>query len=416
MAETKYCILADEARMELPERADPKEAAVLVHLHYEDQTDYYMDYLKRIPPEIDVYVSASGEGIRERIRERLGRECLGRVPGLNFRFLPKENRGRDISALLICGRELVSRYKYLCFVHDKREKNAPTAGDVRAWVRNLWDNTLGSGAFILNTLDYLESHPRLGLLLPLPPHNETNSLWLRAEWGHDYENTVALGKKLGLGCEIKKDESLVSYSTTFWARTDALKKLYGPAWSYSDFPEEPLPADGVLNHAVERIFQYVAEDAGYQTEILLSSAYAADFLQSVRTQMQMLTAFSFETSGVLEIADIRSFRENKERITAYYQSHEKVYIYGAGKIGKQCLAFLRRCSIFPESFLVSGTPDAGELEGIPVQALSETLPGPESGSGILIAVAYRTQQEIAAYLEQKGYQDYCFYLGGNEKR
>lgn len=39
----------------------------------------------------------------------------------NYRAILKNNRGRDISALLVAGREFFTEYDYVCFIHDKRK-------------------------------------------------------------------------------------------------------------------------------------------------------------------------------------------------------------------------------------------------------------------------------------------------------
>jgi lipopolysaccharide biosynthesis protein len=39
----------------------------------------------------------------------------------------------------------------------------------------------------------------------------------------------------------------------FWARTEALAPLVGLALNWEDYPAEPLPYDGTLLHAIERL-------------------------------------------------------------------------------------------------------------------------------------------------------------------
>ena len=51
--------------------------------------------------------------------------------------------------------------------------------------------------------------------------------------------------------------------TMFWARSKALRKLFELHLTWSDYPEEPLPYDGTMLHAIERLLPFVTEDAGY---------------------------------------------------------------------------------------------------------------------------------------------------------
>jgi lipopolysaccharide biosynthesis protein len=55
--------------------------------------------------------------------------------------------------------------------------------------------------------------------------------------------------------------------TMFWARTAALKPLFNLKLGWSDYPEEPLPNDGTILHALERLLPFVAQHAGYRLAV-----------------------------------------------------------------------------------------------------------------------------------------------------
>jgi lipopolysaccharide biosynthesis protein len=50
----------------------------------------------------------------------------------------------------------------------------------------------------------------------------------------------------------------------FWARTKALMPLFDLKLGWDDYPEEPVPIDGTLLHAIERLLPFAARHAGYQ--------------------------------------------------------------------------------------------------------------------------------------------------------
>ena len=50
----------------------------------------------------------------------------------------------------------------------------------------------------------------------------------------------------------------------FWARSAALAPLFKLQFHWDDYPEEPLPGDGTLLHALERILPFVASHNGYR--------------------------------------------------------------------------------------------------------------------------------------------------------
>jgi lipopolysaccharide biosynthesis protein len=55
----------------------------------------------------------------------------------------------------------------------------------------------------------------------------------------------------------------------FWARTEAIRPLLELGLDWQDYPAEPLPYDGSMLHAVERLLPLVAEKQS--TRIVLTN-------------------------------------------------------------------------------------------------------------------------------------------------
>ena len=106
-----YKIIPDDKKVKTKTTAGIVKAAVLVHLFYEEQVEYSQKYLEKLPDNVDIVIISSKETILDRFQDD------------RYMKIKKENRGRDISALLIAARSVVFRYKYVCFLHDKKEKN-----------------------------------------------------------------------------------------------------------------------------------------------------------------------------------------------------------------------------------------------------------------------------------------------------
>ncbi len=53
-----------------------------------------------------------------------------------------------------------------------------------------------------------------------------------------------------------------SVGTMFWARTDAIAPLLDLDLGWNDYPAEPVPYDGTILHAIERLFPVVAQHRG----------------------------------------------------------------------------------------------------------------------------------------------------------
>lgn len=55
----------------------------------------------------------------------------------------------------------------------------------------------------------------------------------------------------------------------FWYRPAALQPLFNLKLSAVDIPTEPIPPDGTILHAIERIMVYVAWNEGYDYRIMV---------------------------------------------------------------------------------------------------------------------------------------------------
>ena len=69
-------------------------------------------------------------------------------------------------------------------------------------------------------------------------------------------------------------EPIAPLGTMFWFRPKALNKLFAYDWAYDDFPKEPNAYDGTLLHAVERIYPFVAQDAGFYSAWVMTNRFA----------------------------------------------------------------------------------------------------------------------------------------------
>jgi len=55
--------------------------------------------------------------------------------------------------------------------------------------------------------------------------------------------------------------------TMFWARTEALRSLIDLGLTWEDYPEEPLPYDGSILHALERLFPTIIQAQGFDISL-----------------------------------------------------------------------------------------------------------------------------------------------------
>ena len=149
--------------------------------------------------------------------------------------------------------ELVFSAKY--GYYDKPAYNVPS---LSALLFEIWITEI-----IKNIINLFEDNPRLGILgAPMP----YNGAYLGTPWGGwpvNYQNTKQLAEKLDLHVDINPNIfPVTAYGTMMWYRANALKKALNHNLDY-DFFDVPYKPDGTIMHAMERLYGYIAQDAGY---------------------------------------------------------------------------------------------------------------------------------------------------------
>lgn len=236
------------------------DAAMIEELHH---------YSASMPKDTDIYVSVTSPENKAAVENRFA-DLDARVV---VRLAP--NRGRDVTCLLVTFRDIVPNYEYICVTHDKTAGylNPLTVGQGFAYKG--YENILASQDFVYNIVDTFEREPRLGLLVVTGPNHADYTFHLGLEWGPNYPETKALAKKLGITAPMDEQHvPCAPYGSNFWFRSDALAPLLAKEWTYEDFPAEPFNVkDGSILHAIERIYPFAAQHAGYYTASLFAQSY-----------------------------------------------------------------------------------------------------------------------------------------------
>ena len=187
-----------------------------------------------------------------------------------------ENQGRDVGAFLCDLAPQLRDYDYACFMHDKKaiQTRPGSVGASFGYVCN--ENVCKNTAHVLNVLCEFEKDPYLGILCPpYPTHGLYFMNMCSGGWGPNFENTKKLMKDLGIDVPVSGEKSPIApYGSVLWFRPKALEPLFDHGWQHSDFPPEPLPQDGTISHAIERIYPFVAQSAGYYPAVVMSKSYA----------------------------------------------------------------------------------------------------------------------------------------------
>ena len=187
-----------------------------------------------------------------------------------------QNRGRDVSSLLVGVKDVIMDYDIVCFAHDKKTAQVKPGTIGASFAYKCFENVLSNKAYVANVINTFINNPRLGLLSPPEPNHSTFFTTIGFEWGPNYNVTKKLAKELGLTVPMNvMSPPVAPLGTMFWFRPAAMKPLYDRNWGYEDFPEEPNKIDGTLLHAIERIYPFVVQQSGYYPAIGMTDKFAA---------------------------------------------------------------------------------------------------------------------------------------------
>lgn len=328
-----------------------KKIAVFAHLFYEDMYEEVIDYICNIPEYIDIYITTSSKENGEKIEKFLKDNNVKN----NYKILEAGKRGRDAGALLVTCRKYLNKYEYICFVHDKKTTGGTGPASVgKSFMYHIWQNLLKSPAYIENIINLFEENERLGLLTPPNPAMAGYVTELVGnEWTCCYEETMKLAEKLKINVPISEDKQPFALSTTFWCRTRAMKPLFDYNWSFEDFPCEPLKLDGTINHAIERILIYVAQNEGYYSAIVQNQDFASLYMNNIYYILSNLLGDLKEAMITESPFEVKNFVDNMIEIYKFCIGKEDIYIYGAGANGKKVSMLLDKWDINYKGFIVT---------------------------------------------------------------
>lgn len=263
----------------------PLRAALWMHIYYMDLLSECVHYASAMPERADIIVTTDTPEKKSQIEA-----AFSKLPVRQFKVVLIRNRGRDNSALLVGCAPFLDQYDIVCFAHDKKISHLKYEVQGQSFSEHCYENTLKSREFVENVLQTFSENPRLGLLCPPPPYASAyyNTIGI-SDWGPNFENTKNLYDRLGLQVPISREvEPVAPFGSVFWFRTSALADLFRHGWIYEDFPAEPVDFDGTFLHAIERIYPFVAQQAGYYSGWLLSSSFAAVELTNYHYMLRQL--------------------------------------------------------------------------------------------------------------------------------
>lgn len=245
----------------------------------------------------------------------------------------------------------------------------------------------------------------MGLLAPPEPVGKYFDSWYGFGWGTSFEATKKLADMLELKTDLRKDRPPITLGTMMWFRRQALQKLIDFGWQYTDFEDGMLASGDYVSYGIERIFAYVAQDAGYDSGTVMTVAYAQKLMPLVQYTVNDILHAANPFFPISSAADLEKFQKNKESIIAFAKRNQEVYLYGAGTMGRFCASMLKMEHILPAGYIVSKCRRSGWVDTLPVTEVDRMVDLP--GKAVIITVYdEEAQAEIENTLKGKGCSNY----------
>lgn len=226
--------------------------ALHLHLFYEELAEDLLPLLSGLPAGVHLFITSdTQEKIDSVVRtlQPLGLAVTGMVC---------QNAGRDVFPFLEILRVHGHEFDVIGHLHGKKSISQKDAGVLgNAWRNFLYGGLLGRRSeTALKILMLLEAEPDIGLVFPDDPH--------LIGWEGNRTVGEALMERMDLGHVSLAHAIDFPVGTMFWARTEALSPLLRLALTAEECPVEPVPDDGTLLHALERLLPAIAAAQGFR--------------------------------------------------------------------------------------------------------------------------------------------------------
>ncbi len=375
-----------------------KKTVIIMHVVYEESIFEITQYLKGIPGDIHKVFVTINEKTKDSLIEMIR---VNHILNYEMRIMIP-NRGRDMNALLVTCGDVMGRYTYLCFTHDKRTSNNNGAWTIgKSFMEQLWDNTLKSKGFIKEVLYLLSTEKRLGLLTMINPYFGPYAKIAGNTWTSCYSVTKKIAEMTDVNANISEEYQPFGLGNAFWCKTKVFDKILKSGIRTEDFPEEPMAVDGTFSHGLERFFIYAAQDRGYYSGTLQNSEYAENSMSILTYMTNHLISVISENPMLADQNTFEGMCRKLERrdIELLREQTNKIYVYGTGATGKRVAKLLQKQGVKIEGFICSdGYPKEDSVFGVKTYYLSEVDTN-DRETGIIIAINRKFYSEIRNRIE-----------------
>jgi lipopolysaccharide biosynthesis protein len=271
-----------------------KKIALHIHVYYIDLVHEFIARLNNCTRPVDLFISVPDGGNRDEV-ERLF--VTGISNGGRIVVESCENKGRDIAPMIKLFGQALLDYDIIGHMHTKRSPHNSLLSD---WLTSTLDTLLGTKSspegiavradqvfgLLCRDAKLVCAQPPLGVI-PDP-----------SGWGTNQRSAEILLRRAGIPMPNLPQRIDFPNGSMFWARRDAVQALLNLPVAFDDFPEEPIPADGTLAHALERLIFLLASRITGKIYQLQDRAYPDD-ARYYENQIDFSEAITGTKPGIL---------------------------------------------------------------------------------------------------------------------
>ena len=134
----------------LVKQTSEHKIALVMHIYFEDLLEDSLRRVSSMPENADIYLTTNSERKKKAIEKVFaGLKCRK----LEVRVI--QNRGRDVSSLLVGVKDVIMQYDIVCFAHDKKTAQVKPGTVGASFAYKCFENTLSNRAYVANIINTL---------------------------------------------------------------------------------------------------------------------------------------------------------------------------------------------------------------------------------------------------------------------
>lgn len=229
--------------------------AVHLHAHYHEEGITLIDLISRYCPDASLFITYNSDEVANKIASYL--ESYSDRGLAAVEFIRVANYGRNIDPLLRTVFDRLLGFPIALHVHTKRSLYFDRGNE---WLGDISSCLLQSRDHVLKILKTFQCNPSLGVVMPRPYGGIRHTIG----WGSNYEYALSVCKCYAPYLQINHSYPLIfPAGMMFWFRPAALQGLAFAYGRLEGAVPEPLPNDGSVLHAIERLVIFASEAEGY---------------------------------------------------------------------------------------------------------------------------------------------------------